>query len=165
VKTLTDANASKVDLAHANTTMSVEKLRRLTKPKELTSATPRLSPVETTTYRVTALLMSMIREDDLDIHLVIADPKVGGSMIVEFPADSCTTAASGGARSLMAKARAAIGQACSGEPGKKVVTLRGEATITGVGFFDKLHGQGGLAPNGIELHPVLGFESTSCNRA
>jgi hypothetical protein len=27
--------------------------------------------------------------------------------------------------------------------------------ITGVGFFDRLHGQMGVAPNGIELHPVL----------
>jgi len=28
--------------------------------------------------------------------------------------------------------------------------------ITGVGFFDYIHGQHGVAPNGIELHPVLG---------
>jgi hypothetical protein len=27
--------------------------------------------------------------------------------------------------------------------------------VTGVGFFDFLHGQTGVAPNGIELHPVL----------
>src|SRR6185369_3114548 len=27
--------------------------------------------------------------------------------------------------------------------------------ITGVGFFDFLHGQTGVAPNGIELHPIL----------
>ena len=27
--------------------------------------------------------------------------------------------------------------------------------ITGVGFFDFLHGQTGVAPNAIELHPVL----------
>jgi hypothetical protein len=31
------------------------------------------------------------------------------------------------------------------------------AQITGVAFFDFLHGQTGVAPNGIELHPVLGF--------
>jgi hypothetical protein len=29
--------------------------------------------------------------------------------------------------------------------------------IVGVGFFDKIHGQRGVAPNGIELHPVLGI--------
>ena len=27
-------------------------------------------------------------------------------------------------------------------------------TVMGVGFFDFLHGQDGVAPNGIELHPV-----------
>lgn len=27
--------------------------------------------------------------------------------------------------------------------------------MTGVGFFDFLHGQSGVAPNGIELHPVI----------
>jgi len=30
--------------------------------------------------------------------------------------------------------------------------------ITGVGFFDYLHGQRGVAPNGIELHPVFYVE-------
>jgi len=30
--------------------------------------------------------------------------------------------------------------------------------ITGVGFFDYIHGQRGVAPNGIELHPVLDVE-------
>ena len=28
-------------------------------------------------------------------------------------------------------------------------------TVTGIAFFDPLHGQEGVAPNGIELHPVL----------
>ena len=35
------------------------------------------------------------------------------------------------------------------------------ATITGVGFFDSIHGQTGVAPNGIELHTDLSFEGTS----
>ena len=30
--------------------------------------------------------------------------------------------------------------------------------ITGVGFFDYIHGERGVAPNGIELHPVLDVE-------
>ena len=33
------------------------------------------------------------------------------------------------------------------------------AKITGVGFFDKVHGQSGVALlNGIELHPILNIE-------
>ena len=32
-----------------------------------------------------------------------------------------------------------------------------QARITGVAFFDFKHGQTGLPPNAIELHPILGF--------
>jgi hypothetical protein len=32
------------------------------------------------------------------------------------------------------------------------------ARITGVGFFDAVHGQTGVAPSGIELHPILKIE-------
>ncbi len=28
-------------------------------------------------------------------------------------------------------------------------------TVQGVAFFDLIHGQTGVAPNGIELHPIL----------
>ena len=28
-------------------------------------------------------------------------------------------------------------------------------TVTGFGFFDTIHGQNGVAANGIELHPIL----------
>ncbi len=31
-------------------------------------------------------------------------------------------------------------------------------TVEGVGFFDFLHGQTGVADNGVELHPVLDIE-------
>ena len=27
--------------------------------------------------------------------------------------------------------------------------------VVGIGFFDRLHGQRGMAPSGIEIHPVL----------
>src|SRR5207247_8711702 len=41
--------------------------------------------------------------------------------------------------------------------------------VTGVGFFDFLHGQTGVAPNGIELHPLLDIAFTpapaACNLA
>jgi hypothetical protein len=30
-------------------------------------------------------------------------------------------------------------------------------SLVGVGFFDVPHGQTGVAPNAIELHPVLGL--------
>jgi hypothetical protein len=32
------------------------------------------------------------------------------------------------------------------------------ARVTGVGFFDRFHNQTGVAPNVIELHPILKIE-------
>jgi hypothetical protein len=31
-------------------------------------------------------------------------------------------------------------------------------TLRGLGFFDFAHGQDGVAPNAIELHPVISIE-------
>jgi hypothetical protein len=36
-----------------------------------------------------------------------------------------------------------------------VVMANLPVAVTGVAFFDTLHGQEGVAPNGIELHPIL----------
>ena len=43
------------------------------------------------------------------------------------------------------------------------VTCAGSATLTGVGLLDIPHGQTGVAPNAIELHPVLKFSAASCS--
>jgi hypothetical protein len=40
-------------------------------------------------------------------------------------------------------------------PSESFQTANVPVTVTGVGFFDFLHGQAGVAPNGIELHAVL----------
>ena len=32
------------------------------------------------------------------------------------------------------------------------------ARVTGIGFFDRFHGQTGVAPNMFELHPILKIE-------
>jgi hypothetical protein len=36
-----------------------------------------------------------------------------------------------------------------------------KARVTGVAFFDFDHGQTGVAPNAIELHPILAFSCLS----
>lgn len=45
-----------------------------------------------------------------------------------------------------------------------MATLSGTATLTGVAFFDPVNGQGGVAPNGIEFHPVTGISGITCQR-
>ena len=65
-------------------------------------------------------------------------------MIAESPSPSCTARATPLSRRQMTQARARV-QLCA------------PARVTGVAFFDFKHGQTGVAPNAIELHPVLAF--------
>jgi hypothetical protein len=118
--------------------------------------------VEQTTYKIRVRLVAAKVEDDSDIHLVVADPRTGGTMIVELPALGCTTGASAANRLRMERARAAFLRACHDPGNGSFSNLTGSATITGIGFFDRIHGQRGVAANGIELHPVTGFTATSC---
>ena len=165
VKTLTDRAAANVDLNPRPT--SVARLRKLKlHPDKLTSTTPRL-PVETKTRTIKDVrLRRFSLAEDQDIHLVVAG-KSGRTMIVEFLLPACTERANHpvykpGARDLMTQARAALAAAC-GQPSPDSFTkLRGRATITGVVFSDFVHGQAGVAPNGVELHPVTAFASRSC---
>ncbi len=155
VKTLADGQARKINF-HARKT-SVSALRRL--PPTHTYA--RAPGVERRTFRIKARLVETKIEDDQDIHLVVADPRARShTMIVEFPAAACTTHSV--KRSAMMHARRAFVSAC-GQPAKSSFHfVQGLATITGVGFFDFNHGQTGIAPNAIELHPVIGIRVRSC---
>ena len=86
-------------------------------------------------------------------------------MIVEFPTVACSSNANTGAKTRMQNSRNAFGAAC-GVPGASSFTkLKGKATIRGIGFFDFKHGKRGVAPNGIELHPVLRFMDATCEIA
>ena len=64
----------------------------------------------------------------------------------------------------MRSARSALIAACGQPSSSRFTKLSGRATVTGVGFFDIPHGQTGIAPNAIELHPVLKFSAASCTR-
>jgi hypothetical protein len=110
---------------------------------------PRPSPVPATRlpferhiFSVVAAVTLVRGEDDGDIHLVLqSGPK---HMIAEAPSPSCTTRAKASRRRQMTNARS-------------VVRLCTRARVVGVAFFDFKHGQTGVAPNAIELHPILGF--------
>jgi hypothetical protein len=81
-------------------------------------------------------------EDDGDLHLVLQS---GAShMIAESPSPACTARATAYRRRQMRNAR-------------RAARICARARVSGVAFFDFKHGQTGLAPNGIELHPILGF--------
>jgi hypothetical protein len=164
VKTLSDPAASTINF-HAKAT-SVDALRA--KVVQATdSSTPRTPPVETTVYRVHATLLEARREADHDIHLVIAQPGAPThKMIVEFPDPTCPGAASSIKETQIAKARAAFIATC-GAPAAYPAPfemLTGTATISGVAFVDVKHAtpQHGVAPNNVELHPVLNITHATC---
>src|SRR3954447_1587610 len=160
VKTLTDRAASRVSFRPRSAT--VIGLRSFTKPSSLPQT--RIPGVEFHTYRITAqLVTAKVERDDSDIHLVVADLRNRRrTMIVEFPNAGCLPRGTV-RRTQMVSARASFEAAC-GRPPQTFVPLAGRATITGVGFFDRIHNQRGHAPNGIELHPVLAFRSSNCRR-
>lgn len=159
VKTLQDGRADEVNFHSKKTTVSA--LIRKRRPSRLRA---RNRGVETTTYRLRARLMDAKLEDDSDVHLVISDPAhVARTMIVEFPDSGCVLRASKSARLKMRAARRALVTACGTIGPSSFRHLAGTATITGVGFFDFKHGQRGVAPNAIELHPVLQFRASDCS--
>jgi hypothetical protein len=157
IKTMSDPQASNVNLtAHATT---ISALRAKSAPSSL--GTTRIAPVELTTYRIHARLVEFKSESDSDIHLVVADPSTGGQMIVEFPSSSCLSSTTASVKQKISTARNAFVAACGQPSSTHFSHVHGVATITGVGFWDFKHGQTGVAPNAIELHPVLKF-SGSC---
>ncbi len=165
VKTLTDADVGFVDFTPVATTVA-----DLVAHPEPDSRPPnsRVAPVELTTYTLTANLVEAKLEPDRDIHLVISDlndPEQ--TMIVELPdAPNCAPDADPHLIRQMQAARDAFIAALGEPPSRSWMALSGRAQITGVGFFDFIHGQRGIARNGIELHPVLRFqlqETTTAN--
>ena len=158
VKTLSDPAAGSVSFAPQDTTVNA--LRSLPKPS-VGQSTPRMAGAEMTTYRVTANLVEFKQEDDRDIHLVIADPSnAANMMIVEFPDVACEGAIDSAKKADMQSARNAFVAACGNPSTSTFKNISGTATLTGVAFFDILHGQTGVAPNGIELHPLFSFSGT-----
>jgi hypothetical protein len=104
-------------------------------------------PFERRVFRVVARVRLVREEGDSDIHVVLQDG--GRSLIAEAPdAPVCTPHATALRKRQMSVARRAV-RPCA------------RAAVTGVAFFDFFHGQTGVAPNGIELHPILGFTCLS----
>jgi hypothetical protein len=125
-------------------------LRSLRPPATL----PRLSrvrPVETTVWAVDAILLRYRVEEDSDVHLVIADTG-GRTMISEIPAPQCVGSGSPFLAAIRVVRRAFVARF---HPTDVWQRPRLRVHVVGVGFFDYKHGQSGVAPNAIELHPVL----------
>jgi hypothetical protein len=156
VKTLSDRDRTKVDFTSIQT--SVAKFRTRSRPGiTFSSDTPRTGRVEFRTWTLRARPIQAKLEDDSDIQLVVSVPHHSSkTMIVEFPKPTCV--ASAFKRDRIRHAGNQFLNNCGSVSSSSWHYLAGRVTIKGVGFWDEDHGQTGVAPNAIELHPMLGFK-------
>lgn len=153
VKTGTDQDAAKVNTeAEASTIAALAAIAAPTRPIE--RANTRFDPTELKTFQVKGFLTVIKRELDSDYHIVISDtkgPTKGHTMIVESVDPVCAQGST--FLEQISEVREVIGNKLGQITTKKSPNI--PVTVTGVGFFDVIHGQEGIAPNGIELHPIL----------
>lgn len=150
VKTLDDPARDQVDMTRI-VDATVTQLASLNTATATLVNGSRRAPIETTVYRVNALLVGVLNESDHDYHLILADPNnQQATMIAEIPDPGCEAACASGFASRYARARQLVDQHFS----SRTALVR----VTGVGFIDFNHGQTGAAPNQVELHPVLTIE-------
>lgn len=108
----------------------------------------RASPIEVSTLVVRNVrLIYYKKEDDQDYHLVITDGV--HTMVVEAANPDCAQGSL--FQGLIAGVYTQLTHLRIGKP--KIVDQ--EVSIKGLGLFDKVHGQHGVAQNGIEIHPIL----------
>ena len=145
IKTGTDTQAKSLSLVPQPT-----KIATLTALPAAGGGSVRESPTETTLWELKDVTLSELKlESDSDYHMVLADG--AATMLAEIPSPSCATASTW--LCFISRARSEIDAKynVSTSPQYPGVTV----TVRGIGFFDFLHGQTGVAPNGIELHPTL----------
>ena len=150
VKVVTDKQKDRIEPTPHPAT--INQLRQIPAPiNPNVRSDSRYAPTEFTVYEVTGKMTLIKAEADEDYHIVITDDK-GLTMIVESAAPNCGKDSRFAAE--IRDVRAAIDKEIP-TVAKKPQTPNKMVTVTGVGFFDHIHGQTGVAPNGIELHPIL----------
>lgn len=166
VKTAADADAQGMT-GQVPTPTTIAELTALPVPPVL-PLDGRSDGAEKTVWQLTATLREFGREADGDYHMVLADAQ-GNTMIGEIPNPADITSPSYFATQITG-ARTALdahfnvvedisAPSAQGAPASAGTTGFRQAgitvTLTGLGFFDFAHGQNGVAPNAIELHPVI----------
>ncbi|HSS50264.1 MAG TPA: hypothetical protein VLX28_15105, partial [Thermoanaerobaculia bacterium] len=149
MKTGTDADVGKVNLS-SQSSNTIVTMRGWTAPNPI-PANNRVSPFETTVWVLNATLTQYKLESDSDYHLVLSDAS-GNTLIAEIPLPACVGS---GSPFLSGITNARTEFNARFTPTTSFQTANIPVRIVGVGMFDFLHGQTGVAPNGIEIHPVL----------
>jgi hypothetical protein len=131
-------------------------MRSWTAPSPIPSNN-RVSPFETSTWTINANLLEYKFEDDSDYHIVLQDES-GNTIVGEIPNPGCVGSGSPLAASIF-NARMKFNAMFTASTSFQFANV--PVQVTGVAMFDFLHGQTGVAPNGIELHPILDIVFTT----
>ncbi|MHB8421080.1 MAG: hypothetical protein ACYDCL_23675 [Myxococcales bacterium] len=152
VKTATDTDVGQVDLVPQITTIA----QLVAIARNQGGQCTRNPPTETQVFELQDVNLKFHDlESDSDYHIIATDNS-GNSMIVEIPYPPCVSSnngCSGSSTPLLCEITHARSSMDSFKPAND--TAMGVGTVIGIGFFDYAHGQTGVAPNVIELHPVL----------
>lgn len=171
VKTGADADAANL-VAQVPVAATIAAMVALAVPAVL-PPDARSPGTEETVWELNATLTGYKHESDGDYHLVIADGQ-GHTMIAEIPdpvtlapgsffAEQITAARQAfdnqfGLQLAAAAQSTATPQLAAAARVPALTPASESVTVRGLGFFDFAHGQDGVAPNAIELHPVVSIE-------
>ena len=143
VKIWADDDSARVDTVPIPITIA--ELVQIPAPLESRPQRNRVGDAEFRTFLVRGRLMAVLpQDDDSDIHVVLRDlEQPNATVVAEIPHPGCTAVERHA--KLFDEARRAL----------RTVPRNGIVEVLGIGFFDRLHGQRGMFPNGLEIHPVL----------
>ena len=150
VKTLSDPDTTGINFNPISTTVS--NLITIQPQNTVSTNTPRFG-IEFKTYTLQCHIREFKLSDDGDLHLVLVDlSDTSKTMIGEIPDPVCDAV-------QQSVRYAQIKQVRKDFQNTLLTTAQVDPhaiyTIIGVAFYDKVHGQLGVAPTGIEIHPVL----------
>ena len=154
IKTLTDQPGRQlnVDMAIPSSIAELAQLAPDFDPRH----TPTRQPMERQLYTIECTIEKVIKEDDEDLHLVLSDGH--RTMVGEIVCPFCDEAAQSGRKTLFKNVFSFFNPFRA-----KKAYKRYRWSVTGVAFEDFSHGQTGMAPNCVELHPIVDIHPLDTN--
>jgi hypothetical protein len=155
IKTLSDPDTALINFSELRPTTVTEQIH-IERPE---GRIEERQPSETSEYVFDCNLIGYKREKDQDFHIVVADITTGEMMVIEIASPECESVKKSG-RYLQMKAVHDWFEENIGTPHASFYRLAQpkEIRVTGIGYWDFLHGQTEMAANGREVHPVLSMQ-------
>lgn len=151
VKVMTDPDTTLINFNNI-VPSTISEQKSFPAPTNINSDPPRLSN-ETTVYQIDCYLIFFKSETDQDIHCGIMSLNMQDTMVAEICDYTCPGIANTSRYQKLKTLRDWF--VSTYHPSGSFQTTFVKIRLTGVGFFDSLHGQRGMARNGREIHSIL----------